>query len=169
MLKKIALLVLLILPMSVFAQNLKFGHVKSYEVIQLMPEYTKAMTDLQDLQKKYTDEIKRANDEFNRKYQEFVQQQDSLPRNIAERRQKELQDLMERGQQFEQEVQENMQKAQQDLTAPIFKKVEDAIIAVGQEGGYIYVFDLSRTSIPYVNDRQSTDVTPALKAKLGIK
>ena len=112
MLKKIALLALLIIPMSIFAQTLKFGHVRSYEVIQIMPEYEKAMADLQDLQKKYTDEIKRANDEFNRKYQEFIQQQDSLPRNIAERRQKELQDLMERGQQFEQEVQENMQKAQ---------------------------------------------------------
>ena len=157
MLKKIALLALLIIPMSIFAQTLKFGHVRSYEVIQIMPEYEKAMADLQDLQKKYTDEIKRANDEFNRKYQEFIQQQDSLPRNIAERRQKELQDLMERGQQFE------------HLTAPIFKKVEDAIIAVGQEGQYTYIFDLSRTSIPYVNDKQSTDVTTALKAKLGIK
>lgn len=169
MLKKIALLLLIVLPMGAFAQTLKFGHVKSYEVIQTMPEYTKAMTDLQDLQKKYTDEIKRANDEFNKKYQEFIQQQDSLPRNIAERRQKELQDLMERGQQFEQEVQENMQKAQQDMTAPIFKKVEDAVVTVGQEGGYIYIFDLSRTSIPYVNDKQSIDVTPALKTKLGIK
>lgn len=98
-----------------------------------------------------------------------MQQQDSLPRNIAERRQKELQDLMERGQQFEQEVQQNMQKAQEEMTAPIFKKVEDAITAVGTEGGYIYIFDLSRVAIPYVNDKQSIDVTAAIKAKLGIK
>lgn len=169
MLKKIALLILLVLPMGVFAQTLKFGHVNSYEVIQVMPEYEKAMADLQDLHKKYSDEIKRAEDEFNRKYTEYVQQQDSLPKNIAERRQKELQDLAERGQQFQQEVQENLQKAQQDMTAPIIKKVEDALVAVGQEGGYIYIFDLGRTSIPYVNDKQSIDVTSALKAKLGIK
>lgn len=169
MLKKIALLILLILPMGVFAQTLKFGHVNSYEVIQVMPEYEKAMADLQDLHKKYSDEIKRAEDEFNRKYTEYVQQQDSLPKNIAERRQKELQDLAERGQQFQQEVQENLQKAQQDMTTPIIKKVEDALVAVGQEGGYIYIFDLGRTSIPYVNDQQSIDVTSALKAKLGIK
>ena len=39
MLKKIALLLLLIAPMSVFAQ--KFGHVKFAEILTVMPEYTK--------------------------------------------------------------------------------------------------------------------------------
>lgn len=169
MFKKIAFLLMFVLPLGLYAQNLKFGHLKSFDVIQGMPEYTKAMNDLQALQKKYTDEIKRASEEFNKKYTEFMQQQDSLPRNIAERRQKELQDLMERGQQFEQEVQQNMQKAQDEMTAPIFKKMEDAVNAVGLEGGYIYIFDLSRLPIPYVNDKQSIDVTPMVKAKLGIK
>jgi len=42
MLKKIALLLLLILPMSVFAQ--KFGHVKTADIITVMPEFTKAQT-----------------------------------------------------------------------------------------------------------------------------
>lgn len=169
MIKKIALLILCILPMGAMAQTLKFGHVNTIEVIQIMPEYEKAIADLKDLEKKYTDEIRRAEDEFNRKYTEYIQQQDSLPKNIAERRQKELQDLMERGQQFQQEVQENLQKAQQEMTAPIFTKVENALKAVGEEGGYIYIFDLGRTSIPYVSSQLSTDVTAALKAKLGIK
>ena len=40
MLKKIALLLLLIAPMSVFAQ--KFGHIKSADVLTVMPEFTKA-------------------------------------------------------------------------------------------------------------------------------
>ena len=168
MLKKIALLALLIIPMSIFAQTLKFGHVRSYEVIQIMPEYEKAMADLQDLQKKYTDEIKRANDEFNRKYQEFIQQQDSLPRNIAERRQKELQDMAERQQQFQQEAEQGMQKAQQEKMTPIYKKLDDAIKAVGAAEGVIYIFDLARTPIPYVG-AQSIDLTAKVKAQLGIK
>ena len=45
MLKKIALLLLLIAPMSVFAQ--KFGHIKSADVLTVMPEFTKAQTDIQ--------------------------------------------------------------------------------------------------------------------------
>lgn len=169
MLKKIVLLCLFVIPMGVLAQTPKFGHVKFYDVIQAMPEYNKAMTDLQELQKKYSDEIKRATEEFSKKYQEFVQMQDSLPRNILERRQKELQDLQERGMAFEQEVQQNLQQAQEEMTMPIFRKAEEAINSVGQDGGYIYIFDLSRTAIPYVNESLSVDVTDAVKAKLGIK
>lgn len=169
MLKKFALLLFIIIPMGLYAQTPKFAHVRFFDVIQTMPEYTKAMNDLQALQKQYTDEIRRASEEFTKKYQEFIQVQDSLPRNILERRQKELQDLSERGAMYEQEVQQNLQQAQEEMTTPIFRKAEEAIIAVGQDGGYIYIFDLSRTAIPFVDDKQSTDVTEAVKAKLGIK
>ena len=41
MLKKIALVMLLALPMGVFAQNLKFGHTNAQEIITVMPEFTK--------------------------------------------------------------------------------------------------------------------------------
>ena len=51
MLKKIALLMMLILPMGVFAQNLKFGHINAMEIVSAMPEYTKAQSELQALNK----------------------------------------------------------------------------------------------------------------------
>ena len=158
MLKKIALLLLLIVPMSVFAQ--KFGHLKSADVLTVMPEFTKAQTDIQAMQKQYEDEMKRATDE---------QEQANLPKNIQERRQKELQELQEKGMQFQQDAQQQLQKSYADMMEPIYKKIEDAIKAVGQEGGYTYIFDLNRTEIPYVNEAQSTDVTAAVKAKVGIK
>lgn len=167
MLKKIALLLLLVVPMSVFAQ--KFGHVKTMDIITAMPEYTKAQTDIQAMQKQYEDETKRASDEFTKKYTEYQQEQANLPKNIQERRQKELQELQEKGMQFQQDAQQQLQKSYQDMMEPIYKKIEDAIKAVGQEGGFIYVFDLNRTDIPFVNDTMSTDVTTTVKTKLGIK
>ena len=70
MLKKIALLIMLVLPMGVFAQStLKFGHMTSTEIIPTMPEYTKALSELQALEKNYTDEIQRTQEEFSKKYQ----------------------------------------------------------------------------------------------------
>lgn len=170
MLKKIALLIMLVLPMGVFAQTQKFGHMNSQEVITVMPEYTKAVADLQALQKKYTDEMTRTQEEFSKKYQEFQQAmaKDSLPANIAERRQKELMDMQQRQEQFQQEAEQGMQKAQTDLMAPIYKKLDDAIKAVGATEGVIYIFDMARTPIPYVGT-QSTDLTPKVKAQLGIK
>ena len=167
MLKKIALLLLLIVPMSVFAQ--KFGHLKSADVLTVMPEFTKAQTDIQAMQKQYEDEMKRATDELTKKYTEYQQEQANLPKNIQERRQKELQELQEKGMQFQQDAQQQLQKSYADMMEPIYKKIEDAIKAVGQEGGNTYIFDLNRTEIPYVNEAQSTDVTAAVKAKVGIK
>nr|WP_320057367.1 OmpH family outer membrane protein [uncultured Bacteroides sp.] len=171
MLKKIALAIMFILPMGVSAQTLKFGHVVSNEIITAMPEFAKAQADLQALEKKYTEEIQRTSEEFNKKYQEYQQavQKDSLPQNIAERRQKELQDMMQRSEQFQQEAQQNMQKAQTDLMAPISKKVDEAIKAVGEAEGLTYIFDLARTAIPYVNEKVSVNVTPLVKTKLGLK
>ena len=167
MLKKIALLLLLIAPMSVFAQ--KFGHVKFAEILTVMPEYTKAQTDIQAQQKQYEDEMKRASDELTKKFTEYQQEQANLPKNIQERRQKELQELNEKGMQFQADAQQQLQKAYAEMMEPIYKKIDDAIKAVGQEGGYVYIFDLNRTDIPFVNESLSTDVTPAVKCKLGLK
>ena len=167
MLKKIALLLLLIAPMSVFAQ--KFGHVKFAEILTVMPEYTKAQTDIQAQQKQYEDEMKRASDELTKKFTEYQQEQANLPKNIQERRQKELQELNEKGMQFQADAQQQLQKAYAEMMEPIYKKIDDAIKAVGQEGGYVYIFDLNSTDIPFVNESLSTDVTPIVKGKLGLK
>ena len=171
MLKKIALVLMLALPMGVFAQNLKFGHINAQEIVSAMPEFAKAQSDIEALDKQLTSELQRTQEEFNKKYQEFQQAiaKDSLPANIAERRQKELQDMMQRQEQFQQEAQQQMQKAQADAMAPIYKKVDDAIKAVDAAEGVIYIFDLARTPVAYVNESQSINLTPKVKTQLGIK
>ena len=169
MLKKIAFAVLLALPMGAFAQSPKFGHINAQEVITVMPEYTQAVEDLKILEKTNSDELVRMNQEFNKEYQEFLQQQDSLPANIAARRQKHLEDLMQNINEFRTTVSQEMEKAQMEKMAPIQKKLTDAIKAVGEAEGVIYIFDLSSTPIPYVNETQSTNLTEKVKAQLGIK
>ena len=166
MLKKIALLLMLILPMSVFAQ--KFGHIKTQEILTAMPEYTKAQTDIQTMQQQYDDEMKRLGEELNKKFAAYQQEQANLPKNIQERLQKELQELNERGMQMQQDAQQQLQQSWMQMLEPIAKKIDDAIKAVGQEGGYVYIFDLNATQIPFVNETLSTDVTSAVKAKLGL-
>ena len=171
MLKKIALVLMLALPMGVFAQNLKFGHINAQEIVSAMPEFAKAQSDIEALDKQLTSELQRTQEEFNKKYQEFQQAiaKDSLPANIAERRQKELQDMMQRQEQFQQDAQQQMAKAQKDAMAPIYKKLDDAIKAVGAAEGVIYIFDLARTPVAYVNESQSINLTPKVKTQLGIK
>ncbi|EGJ70813.1 outer membrane chaperone Skp (OmpH) [Bacteroides coprosuis DSM 18011] len=168
MLKKIVLLVMLVLPLGAMAQTLKFGHTNSQELIVDMPEFKKAQESLKALEDKYNDEFKRTQDEFSKKAQQFQQDmsENTLPQNIAERRQKELQDMGQRLEAFQNEAYQSMQKAQMDLMAPITKKVNDAIQKVGKSEGLIYIFDLSSGVIPYIDSAQSKDITTLIKAEL---
>ena len=52
--------------------------------------------------------------------------------------------------------------------APRLKTIDDSIKAVVEAENMVYIFDLSRTAIPFVNDKVSVDVTAKVKAKLGI-
>ena len=167
MLKKIFLLLLLVLPMSVFAQ--KFGHIKTQEILTSMPEYTKAQTDIDTMRQQYENEFKIVQEDFQKKFTAFQQEQANLPKNILERRQNELEQLNQRAMQMRQDAQQELEKSWFEMLEPIAKKIDDAIKAVGQEGGYTYIFDLNTTNIPYVSETLSTDVTAAVKAKLGIK
>ena len=67
--KKVILMALLLVPMSIFAQ--KFGHFDSSAIIQLMPEYTTAQTEIQQLQAQYENDLKRMQDELKKKSEEY--------------------------------------------------------------------------------------------------
>ena len=166
MLKKIILMALIVIPMSAFAQ--KFGHINPMPIMQAMPEYTKAQAELEELKKQYEGEMKIMQDELAKKSEEYDKQKDSLPQNIRQRRESELQDLYGRLQQYAQESKQNMQKATQDKLAAISQKIEAAIKEVGTAGGFIYIFDVT-AGIPFINETLSTDVTAQVKAKLGLK
>ena len=155
-------------PIGVFDSG--YGGLTILDKIRAqMPEYTKAQTDIQTMQKQYEDEMKRLQDEINKKFAAYQQEQANLPKNIQERRQKELQELNERGMQMGQDAQQQLQQSWIEMLEPIAKKIDDAIKAVGQEGGYVYIFDLNATQIPFVNETLSTDVTSAVKGKLGLQ
>ena len=118
------------------------------------------------MSKQYEDEIKRAEEEFQKKFADFQQEQKTLPQNILERRQKDLQEMQQKGIQFQQDAQQQLDQAYRGMMEPIYKKLEDAVKAIGQAGGYTYVFDLARTDIPYIDEAQSKDVTNDIKTKL---
>jgi len=168
MFKKIAIaVVMFILPLGAMAQS-KLAHMNSQEIIVEMQDYKDAVTSLENKQKGYQEELNRIQEELQKKYQEYMAQADSLPRNIAERREKEINDMNQRYQEFQQEASQSMQQAQQEAMNPILQKVSDAVQAVGKADGYTYVFDLANSSITYVGDN-SVDITAKIKAQLGIK
>ena len=164
--KKVVFMLLMCAPLTVLAQ--KFGHVNAQEIIQVMPEYTKAKTEIDALQQQYEAALKSMQEEFTKKVKDYEANAQTLPENIKQRREQELTEMQQKIQQSFQDNQQALSKASQEKMQAITMKVVDAIKAVGQEGGYVYVMD-TNSGVPYISTTLSTDVTAQVKAKLGLK
>ena len=164
--KKLFLALLMFVPMTMMAQ--KFGHVNAQDIIQAMPEFTKARTEMEALQKQYEADLQSMQEELQKKAEAFEKEQATLPENIKQRRETELQEMYQKIQQSYQDNQQALAKAQQDKMQAITTKVLDAIKAVGEAGGYVYIMDTA-SGIPFISTTLSKDVTPEVKAKLGLR
>ncbi|MBQ7512348.1 MAG: OmpH family outer membrane protein [Prevotella sp.] len=163
--KKLFIMMLMLAPMTAFAQ--KFGHVNSQEIIQIMPEFAKARTEIETLTKQYEADLKSMQEELQKKGEAFEKEEATLPENIKQRRQQELQDMYQKIQQSYQDNQQALAKEQSERMQAITSKVLDAIKKVGDEGNYVYIMDMG-SGIPYISTTLSTDVTADVKKKLGL-
>ena len=145
----------------------KFGHVNAEEIMQIMPEFTKARTEIEALTKQYEADLKSMQDEIQKKYEAYEKEQATLPANIKQRRETEIMEMQQKLQQSVQDNREALAKEQSDRMQPIQKKIMDAIEAVGKEGGYVYIMQTG--AVLYLSTTLSTDVTAQVKAKLGLK
>ena len=166
MFKKLIIAILCCLPLTMVSQTLKFGTINTGEVLTAMPERAAAEQQLQDLTKRYEDEFVKLQEDFQKKYQEVQAMGDTVPETIKMRRYEELQAMDQRIQSFRQVVEQDLAKKQEELFIPIQQKLMDAINAVGSENGFTYIFDANAA---YYKGVGNEDVTPLVKAKLGIQ
>lgn len=150
------------------AAQSKFGYLSYKEIITAMPEYTQVQADLQDLRAKCEEEVNRSDREFTKRYTEFIDGQSSFPDIIRTKRQKELQELMDRSIAFKKDVEQTIRDARVELMKPLKEKVDLALQAVCIEGGYDYVLNTDRDAYLYINEANGTDITARVKAMLGI-
>lgn len=137
--KKIILMLMLLAPLAVSAQ--KFGKVNTQTIMQALPEVSKANGELEAQQKVYENDLKSMQDELQRKNDEYEKGKSTMNATVKQQKETELQNLYQKIQQTYQDNQQNLQKKSQELMQPIVTKVRNAINAVGQAGGYTYIFE----------------------------
>lgn len=168
MIKKIILALLVALPMSAAAQ--KFGTVDINAVFDAMPEVNDMQAQLTEASQKYEAEFQKLIEEVNKLYTDFqaIQDDPNTPQTIKERRMQEITDRQQKVEQFRETATKDLQRQQEQLMAPIQARINDAIKAVGQEGGYTFIFPNEPNLVLY-QGTDVIDVTAAVKAKLGAK
>ena len=137
--KKLILMLLVFAPLATFAQ--KFGHLNTQEIIQAMPEFTKARTEIEALTKQYEADLKSMQEELQRQSEAYEKAKSTMNATTQQQKEQELQGLYQKIQQTYQDNQQALQKAQQEKMQPVLNKVRNAIQNVGNTGGYTYIFE----------------------------
>ncbi|MDY5370016.1 MAG: OmpH family outer membrane protein [Prevotella sp.] len=165
--KKLFLLIVLgVFSLTANAQT-RFGYFSFDNVLKSMPDYVMAQRSIDDLRQKYDAEMKRAEDEFNSKYEEFLDVQKDLVPAILRKRQAELQEMMQKNINFKNESQRLLKQAEADAFAPVKNKLYNALTKVGQAQGYAFILNTDGDACPYVNPEMGEDATELIKEALN--
>lgn len=164
--KLFLLLALVALPFVADAQTAKYATFSYDSVMHVMPDYKAALAALADLRKQYDAEIKRTEDDFNAKYESFIEVYSGLDINIRNKRQSELQELMARGMAFKEETRRLLRNAEKDLLKPVCARIDAALTAIAQEHGYAFVLNRDNNTVPFTDPAQCDDITEELKEQL---
>jgi len=152
---------------GLFAQ--KVGHVNTGLLLEDMTEVKSANSQLESFQKQLITKGQNMIQELQTEYDAFVKQAQTgtMAPKIQQEKQAALQKKQQEIAKYEQEVQAKIGAKQEELLRPILTKVDNAIKAVGKEGGYLFIFDESVPNTILFAD-EALDVTSAVKAKLGM-
>ena len=145
----------------------RFGYLNYQQALQSMPQYALVQQKMADLHKQYEAEMQRVTDEFNRKYEEFLEGQHEFPKTILQKRQTELQELMTRNVAFKEESRKQLADAEREALAPLKIRLAETVAKIASDRGLALVVNTASDACPYINPELGEDlnllVTNALK------
>ncbi len=159
--------VLLTISATSFAQ--KFAYVDSEFILENIPEYADAKTEVDELSIQWQREIEAKFSEIDQLYKNFKAEAVLLPDDIKNKREEEIiakekvaKDLQK--QRFGKEG--DLFKRRQELIKPIQEKIYNAIEAIAATDNYAVIFDKAGSvSMMYTNPRY--DISEEILDKMG--
>ena len=165
--KKLILFLLLLATMPAMAQGeLKFGFLSYNIVMQAMPEYAAMQNSMAELREKYEAEQKRVENDFNKRYEEFLDGQKSFPKTILQKRQSELQEMLDKNVAFKKESQRLLKQAEEDAMAPIQARLATALDTIGKERGFAFIVNTDEKATLWLNPSLGEDITATVIEQL---
>ena len=146
--------------------NFRFGYL-SYEAALLsMPEYANVQQKMNALREQFQAETLRVEDEFNRKYEDFLDGQRDFPRTILQKRQSELQELMEKNIRFKEQGRQELADAEREAMAPLRIRLIELLSTIGRERGYAFIYDTDTKALPFLNISFGEDINQLVQDAL---
>ena len=143
-----------------------FGYLSYEQALKSIPDYAVMQKKMADLEAQYQAETKRVEDEFNRKYEEFLDGQREFPKTILQKRQTELQELMEKNIAFKEESRQQLAKAAEEALAPLKTRLTEAIAKVAKEHGLAIIVNTDSDACPFIDPEMGMDINPLVQNAL---
>lgn len=156
------------MPQQTTMQQMRVGYVNTTKLLEALPEREAATQQLITLSENYKKELQIMQNEYNKKYSDYITYQSSLAENIKLRRMQELTELEKKMQQFMELAQQDIKYQEQGLLKPLKERINEAIKAVGIEQGYTVIYDIADPSIVFVTQK-AVDANPLVLQKIGIQ
>ena len=166
--KRLSIILPLLLLCAISRAQIQFGYISYEQILKELPEYAQATQDLEALKTKYQEEAKKGEEEFQQKFIDFLQGQKDFPQAIMQKRQAELQNLMDNGVAFRMKSHELIAQAEKEMMQEAHKRLNRALLEVGVEYGYGYILNTDNNSCPYISPVLGVDVTELVRQKLGL-
>ena len=115
----------------------RFGYLSYEAALKAMPDYELVQQKMDQMRQQFQAETLRVEDEFNLKYEEFLDGQRDFPKTILQKRQSELQELME----------------------PLKIRLIEQLGTIARERGYAFIVDTDQKALPYINPSMGEDIT----------
>ena len=160
--------IMLLLPFVAKAQEsaLRYGYISYKEAVKTLPDYEQAQQNMAALKAKYDAEMQRVEDEFNKKYEDFLAGQRDFAPSILRKRQAELQELMQKNVAFKAEAQRLLQQAEQDSNNQLYNKLNATIEQLAAARTLSFVLNTDNNAVPFINKVQAEDLLPLVKDAL---
>ena len=144
----------------------RFGFLSYEQALKSASQYAIVQKSLADLEAQYQAETKRVEDEFNRKYEEFLEGQREFPKTILQKRQIELQELMEKNIAFKEESRKQLASAKDEMTAPIKARLSETIAKIAKERGLAFVVNTDSNAYPFIDPAMGEDINTLVQDAL---
>ncbi len=161
--------VFLFVGVVAFAQQpIKFGNVNTQEILSAMPELKEVQTQLENEYKQKENQLTTLQEDLKSQQDAYMKVAETMTPEARASKEKELQDMGQKVQNFFMLAQQQLKAKEQELRMPLLQKVQAAIQEVGDENGFLYIFEVN-SGVPLYHSAKTVDVTPLVKTKLGIK
>jgi outer membrane protein len=152
----------------IFSPTAPFIGYLSYDSILVnMPQYAIVEKQMSDMRQAYDKELKRAEEEFNEKYEAFLEGRKDFPRTILLKRQNELEQLLQRNVEFKQQSLKHLEQARQEAMAPLRQQLSQAIAQVAQNRKLAVVLNTDDNACLFIDPALSVDIDADVRMELA--